>query len=398
MPVIIIPAFSRPLALLRLLNAINNASFPEKRPHIIVSIDGGGPESVKKIAKEFSFDQSSYDVICQSDNLGLRKHIIWCGDQTEIYESVILIEDDIHVDKYFYHYAVSCMEFYESDEDVAGIALYSPRYNQYAGLPFEPMYNGTSTYFMQVPCSWGQIWTKNQWKKFKDWYGDGEVKKVNNCPNIPEQVKSWPDQSWKKYFGAYLVDSQRYFVYPYISYSTNFCDGGGAHVKKQTNLYQTPLSFPLRECENFSFKSLKDLGMSYDAFFEPSPGYLEKLFGLNENSLVVDIYALKNRETLISRTFCLTSRKVRSEIMSFPLNLRPIELSFLTETVNDNTSFLKVYLAKNSCVFINKKMSMFEFNEFLSYSNYRSPQFSISFLYFTLLRISNKFKNMSLFR
>ena len=59
MPAIIIPAFSRPLALSRLLNAINNANFPEP-PHIIVSIDAGGPESVKKIAKEFSFDQGNY--------------------------------------------------------------------------------------------------------------------------------------------------------------------------------------------------------------------------------------------------------------------------------------------------------------------------------------------------
>jgi hypothetical protein len=76
---------------------------------------------------------------------------------------VVVLEDDLVVDRYYYLYASCALQHYRCDDRVAGIALYAPEYNEYASLPFAPMANGYSTYPMQMPCSWGQCWTREQW-------------------------------------------------------------------------------------------------------------------------------------------------------------------------------------------------------------------------------------------
>ena len=106
----------------------------------------------------FRFKFGTCEVITREKNLGIREHLLWCGDQTEKYGSVILLEDDLIVDPQFYFYALAAMEMYGQSSKIAGIALYAPAFNEYARLPFMPMLSGYSCYFMKVVCSWGQLW------------------------------------------------------------------------------------------------------------------------------------------------------------------------------------------------------------------------------------------------
>lgn len=324
-PAIVVAAHSRPGALRRLLESINAAYYSVAGVHLIISIDGGGPTSVKDVARSFSFRHGQMEIVEWEKNLGLRQHILWCGDQAIDHGSAIVLEDDLIVDPYFYLFACGCLDAYSCEEEVAGIALYSPRYNEFADLPFEPLCNGTSNFFARVPCSWGQVWSASQWIAFRDWYGEGEQSLVHEVTNLPEVVRRWPESSWKKYFAAYLVASARYFVYPYQSYTTNCSDPGGIHVRSGTNRFQVPLGYPERVQEAFTFHPIKEHRFKYDAHMEPEPEIFERWLDLKSGSLGVDLYGIKSATLMSGRPLVLTSRPVRVAHATFPLVYRPIE-------------------------------------------------------------------------
>jgi hypothetical protein len=327
-PLIVVPAFSRPRALARLLASLNAAHFPSAGAEVVISLDGGAASEVRAVANGFEFRGGNVRVVEQPRNLGLREHILWCGDRVFEHEAVIVLEDDLVVDPHFYRYAVEAIQAYANEPEVVGIALYGPRYNEASRLPFEPLFNGGSTYFMQVPCSWGQAWTRRQWADFREWYGSGECALVSGAAGLPSIVRAWPESSWKKYFSAYLIATSRYFVYPYHSYATNCSDAGGVHLPMGTSLYQVPIGVTGRLPEPFRFPVCGPGACRYDAFYEPEAQALASQLGLEAGSLSVDIYGIKTPDIVRERPLCLTSRRCSSAISTFPLAFKPIEVNF----------------------------------------------------------------------
>jgi hypothetical protein len=324
-PAIIVPAYRRPEALSRLLVSLNQAEYTVADVQLLISLDGGASADVQDVADSFGFNGGACQVIRQSHNFGLRNHILWCGDQSEKYGVVIVLEDDLVVDPHFYSYAMAAAGKYADEEMIAGVSLYAQRYNEYVGLPFEPTYNGTSAYFMQVPCSWGQAWTARQWRHFRNWYGVGDRQKVDARTALPDVVKSWPESSWKKYFAAYLAETGKYVVYPYNSYATNCADPGGSHMQPRTTLYQVPLGQAKRQCEAFGFQGLRHDSVTYDSFMEPGSGYMAGLLGMDSYSLEIDMYGSKPSELIRSKEYVLTSRPVAGAVSFFPLMYKPLE-------------------------------------------------------------------------
>lgn len=49
-------------------------------------------------------------LLLKNQNLGLKKHIISCGDLTNIYDNVICIEDDLVLSPYFMNYVIKWLE------------------------------------------------------------------------------------------------------------------------------------------------------------------------------------------------------------------------------------------------------------------------------------------------
>ena len=332
-PAVIIPAFNRSGALKRLLGAIDRSFFFSKEVKIIISLDGGFSKDVLNIAEHFSnrFHKGKVDIIKRQKNLGVRDHILWCGNQTEKYGSVIVLEDDLYVNPNFYDFSINAANFFKDEEYVAGISLYSYRYNEFAKLPFEPLNNGFDNYFMQTTSSWGQIWTKKQWQKFKQWYNHPDNLNIREYIDLPEAVLNWKESSWKKYFNKYLVDNDLYFVYPYTSYTTNFSDKGGVHNFKGTNILQVPLNASIKRSNEYRFNTLNNSISVYDAFMEPTsdPFYCSLLEIGDE--IEFDFYGIKPMELLKKKKYVITTKRVNKCLRSFDLSLKPFENVLLDE-------------------------------------------------------------------
>jgi glycosyltransferase involved in cell wall biosynthesis len=298
-PAVVIPAFDRPNSLRRLLSSVEVSLYP-KKPRLIISVDRGGSLDVLDVARSFKSKRLDVEVRVQSEHLGLREHILRCADLSLEFGSVILLEDDLVVDPHFYRYSQKVILQYEHDPNVAQFALYSPVYNEYARLPFLPLRNGYSVYPMQVPCSRGQCWTSDQWKAFRAWYKARSSVDEALLARLPAPISRWPESSWKKYFAAYLVETNRTVIYPFDAVTTNCSDTPGTHVP-MTSLYQTPMQLPWRPENNYRFPDTPMAELRYDAFLEPDSDYIYRSLGLERHEVEIDLYTMKLRGGIPSR-------------------------------------------------------------------------------------------------
>ncbi|MEM9832818.1 MAG: glycosyltransferase [Bacteroidota bacterium] len=325
-PAIVIVTHNRADSLKRILSSLLRAKY-SKGTHIplIISIDGGSENNseILNIATKYTWKYGEKKVINHRENLGLKSHIISCGDLSKAYDSVIVLEDDCYVSRNFYNYAVQSIAFFNEDKNIASIALYSNRINENVLLPFEPLYDGYDNYFMQVPCSWGQIWTKHQWFLFKSYYEKKPI--IDSDDNIPERIKRWSEKSWKKYFYKYLVDEKKFVAYPVVSHSTNFADAG-EHLQQASSYFQVGLeSLP----ENYAYKfiALNNSNNKFDAFFEYHHTGLTKL-GLLDN-VEFDLYGSK-RLDLVDKTYLVSSKACKKPVHTYGL-----ELTCLLQNIRD---------------------------------------------------------------
>ena len=72
------------------------------------------------------------------ERLGLRKHILKCGDFLDFYDALVVLEDDLVVAPSFYMYVLMTVNKYIENNNIAGISLYTHLWNHNAGLPFTP--------------------------------------------------------------------------------------------------------------------------------------------------------------------------------------------------------------------------------------------------------------------
>jgi len=346
-PAIVIPAYRRPKALHRLLQSVASSHYPNSTVQLIISLDNGAAMDVINIAESFQFSSGDVTVIKQEQPLGLRNHILWCGDLTAEYGSVIVLEEDLMVDPWFYHYATQALNFYSDEERVGGIALYSPEFNEFADLPFEPLQSDKDTFFMQAGCSSGQAWTGKQWKTFKKWYHQADSGRIRDDIRLPDWVRFlWKESSWKKYYSGWLADSGLYMVYPYDSYTTNCSDQGGAHLSRATALHQVKFRHPGRKRLNFQFSRLDEHAVQYDSFMEMSGEMANSIMNSDHTDLEIDLYGTKSMELLQQKEWVVTSRTVVKAETTFPLAFRPLELNL--GKPGDPASALFFSLAKSS--------------------------------------------------
>jgi hypothetical protein len=342
-PTIVVAAYNRPLSLKRLLDSLSKASFKVySNIKLIISIDYGGSSHVAKIAQEFIWEYGEKEVVLHSRNLGLKKHIIYCGSISQQCEAVIVIEDDLFVSPEFYNYSCQALSFYKDDNRIAGISLYSYLYNEYAEQRFIPINDEFDNYFIQSATSWGQMWTKRQWKDFLEWFANEEVESkqsmsANNLL-IPDQVLSWPEKSWKKYFIKYIVDKDKFFVVPRKSLTTNFSDAGENYAYSTFRL-QVPLQVLPQQ---YKFSLLSESKVIYDSHFELTSDCIK---GLNSNlagiNFTTDLYGTKNLDK-ISTKYLLTIRDTRKASLSYGFSLVPPELNIIFEQPGSFYTLCKV--------------------------------------------------------
>ncbi|MDA8083439.1 MAG: hypothetical protein M0024_07260 [Nitrospiraceae bacterium] len=342
-PAIVVVGYNRPEALSRLLMSLSEANFDGASVPLIISIDQNDNAGVAKIADDFRWNYGEKIVNVHPKRLGLRKHIISCGNLALQYGSAIVLEDDLFVSPNFYMFAKAAIAFYEKEDKIAGISLYSHLWNVNCSRPFVPADDGMDAYFLQFAQSWGQVWTASMWRSFIDWYNDNAAD-IQDEPDLPQTVVHWPDTSWLKYFIKYLVRTNRYFVYPRISLTTNFGDRG-QHSKVVSSSYQVPLL--LGDKKDYKFPKYDINAVIYDVFFERAE--LGAALGVLEEELCVDLYSSKGNN--LGRRYWLTMTTANYRVhSSYGLRMRPHEVNIIYGIKGDD-----IYCYDTTCIYDESK-------------------------------------------
>ena len=321
---IIAIGYNNPRALVRLLDSLNRADYGTDAVPLIISLDHSGNDEVEKAAKEFQWQHGEKKIRTFAERQGLRKHVMSCGEYLHEYDALYVFEDDTLAAESFYQFGEACIEFYAHNERIAGISLYSHAWNQNANFPFEPIKNQYDTYFMQYAPSWGQIWMKESWFDFIEWYHDNrQLFDTGKNSQIPEVLYSWGDNSWLKYHIAYCAIKKKYFVYPYSSYSTDFVEKGTHFV---SNIARFQVNLIQGKKDSFFLAPFSEEAVCYNAFFENEQ--IAQLYQKKHMDVTVDLYGC---QTIVPNSgFVFTTRNLPYEIIDeFALQLRPLDLNVL---------------------------------------------------------------------
>ena len=288
---IVVVAYNRLDSMIRLLESLNVANYNDNTVDLIISLDKAkNHEEMEQSANDFFWSHGNKRIRTFSERQGLKRHIIQCGDLVESYDAIVVLEDDLTVSPYFYEYLTQTLQYYKDDERIAGISLYRHYINVNVSRFFEPEFAGSDVFAMQFAQSWGQCWTKTMWNRFREWFTDNDNVFFDDPENpylneIPDNIIKWGKQSWLKYYMAYMVVNNLFFIYPYHSLSTDHSEVG-QHCKEDTEDYQVSM---VAGSFNYRLKQLDDL-VKYDIFFERIDLCIPDYDGRN---VILDLYGSK---------------------------------------------------------------------------------------------------------
>ena len=92
---IVLIGYNRALAMQGVLESLKKLDTIRKDITLVLSIEGEATQDVVSVAESFEWLFGEKVIVRHKERLGLRNHFIWVGDQTEKYENVIFLEDDL---------------------------------------------------------------------------------------------------------------------------------------------------------------------------------------------------------------------------------------------------------------------------------------------------------------
>lgn len=284
---LVVVGYNRPLALTNLLANVNALLVGDATVDLVISLDGGASESVQKVASKFHHKNGTKKIVQHAENLGLRQHILACGDLTKTLGNVIILEDDLELSPYLFQYAKWVLGEYKNEDRLAGFSMYAYQLAETSLKPFYRLKNDQHpVHLMSFPSSWGQLFTPAQWSGFRNWLS---ANKNTEVP-LPPFVKKWSPGSWKRDMLRYLIDTQKHFLYPYQSYTTNK-GYKGVNFPISIPMYNVPLADHFAKMDLPALKYLTE----YDEYFELAPVHMAKLIpNADPKSLTVDLLGSKH--------------------------------------------------------------------------------------------------------
>jgi len=327
----------RPLA--NLLEALKQLHCNEETP-LIISIDGGGTKEINDMVNQYVWPYGEKEVVIHPSRLGLRNHFLWAGDQTQKYENILFLEDDLLPSPYALEAAKQLVSKYKDTPKVVAGALYSPLLCEFNGSKFYKVQDGNDVFFFAHPY-WGTIWMKKAWSEFRTWFETYEYK----AEYLPRAVQEWKNQSsFKKVFIQYLSETGKTCVYPRQSFVTNM-GFAGENAPLSTDSYQSQLQI----CPpNFRMPEYEQSKSRYDVFFEIDSEIIKEAYPALQNyDFEVD---LKQTRTVFTKPYVLTTRAVRNPIMTFSSRMKPLENVFFFDIKGTGIS-----LAKKEDVIMSKR-------------------------------------------
>lgn len=318
---IVAVTYNRTDSLKRLLSSLEKAYYADERPTLIISIDKSKTDVVEQFADDYFWPHGEKIVRKHEQNLGLRNHMMSLGEWFERYGTLVILEDDIVVSPCFYTYVRQASDKYMGNEEVCGISLYSFSRNYQTRLPFTPLSSEYDGFFMNCAMSWGEVWMKPQWQEFYKWYLEHQEFLVE--PHLPELICRW-EKSWLKYHTKYCIETNKYFLFPYVSLSSNNGDVGVHMGTGNSWGFQVPMQYG--EKNFFHLPDTASDAVCYDGFFENKALYHS--LGLNEEDCCIDLCGTQcNR---LKKRYWLTLVKADFPLVkSFALASRPIESSVI---------------------------------------------------------------------
>lgn len=312
---IVVITYNRLDSLKRLIYSLTQANYDDQ-VDLIVSIDRSDIfEQMYDYASKIIWMHGKIEIKIAEKRLGLKKHVMQCGELLNQYEHIVVLEDDLYVSPGFYQYTKEMISKYANNENIAGISLYNYPRNQYANLPFTPQLDQYDVYFMKIASSWGQVWSRQKWAKFLEWY---HVNPSIDELHIPKHIKLWGDKSWLKYHHAYCAAENKYFVYPRMALSTNFSEPG-EHASLDST-YQVELLSDVKS--NYKTPNSIDDAIRYDEFFENENIKTYIPF----NNLTIDLYGKKYQH---ERYVLATKHLNKKIIKSYALRMKPWEVNVI---------------------------------------------------------------------
>ena len=328
LPAIVVVGYNRKESIIRSMEKIKKARYPEGQINLIVSLDySERTDDILTTLKDYVWEYGTFQINVNNPKLGLKEHILKCGDLSNQYGAVIILEDDIVVSKNFYIYTCEAIKKYDNSDFVAGIALYSHKWNGYSSTEFMPQNNGYDAFLGQFSITWGQCWTKRQWSCFREWYKNNSIFPTENI-ELPKLIDTWGEKSWGKYFVKYIVQMQKYYVIPYVAHSTNFSELG-EHSQSISTSHQVMLE-AFESTKKYVFPEF-DSAVKYDVFFERVLDKKREIHGINIADICIDLNVLK-RTANGCRYWLTTAIAPAIELVaSFGLYTRPIEDNVINE-------------------------------------------------------------------
>ena len=154
-PAIVVVAYNRAKSMQRLLDSIACAEYPYKGITLIISIDYHPQNGdVLKAANDYVWPYGEKIVRTHEKRMGLKAHVLECGNYSDEYGCIIMLEDDLVAAPDFYHYTIATQEYYKNDSRVAGVALYCNEWNNFSFMAFRPLRTPFDAYFRQTCESW----------------------------------------------------------------------------------------------------------------------------------------------------------------------------------------------------------------------------------------------------
>lgn len=341
LPALVAVGYNRPDCMERLMKSLLQAEYPEGNINLVVSIDESNKSNeIENVVNSIGWPYGDLIIRRFDKRQGLKNHVLQCGDLSEKYGAVIILEDDLIVSKSFYYYVIESLSFYKNDKNIAGISLYSHAWNGYTNTFFTPQRNEYDTFFGQFSITWGECWTKSQWTDFRIWYKENS--NYVDSQQIPDSINRWGEQSWGKFFAKYIAEKNKYYVIPYTSLSTNYSEAGSHNICRSSS-HQVMLFDGV--CRNFKFPTY-ELGIKYDMFFERVFNEKTCIGGIPIADLCMNLNGGKSN--FENKKFVATTKKYPvHETASFDLALRPIEQNLIYEVPGEGIYIYKAEEIKN---------------------------------------------------
>ncbi len=324
---IIVAAYNRPKALHNMLKSLCKAT-KQASIALTISIDFSDRQAeVYAIANGFEWEFGAKNIIQHDIHWGLKKHILNLISKIEKQDTpTLILEDDLYITDNYHQYIQEATNYYHTYKNICGISLYHHPYHYLTELPFWPVFDGSDVYFMQYPSSSGFVLFPWAAKEFLNWVENKNEEYLYTLP-MPEKIAAWPSNSWKKWLCGWMVEHDKYMVYPRASFTTN-TGAAGEHHRKRSNQFQSNLWVGFNS--NARFKTLAESMAVYDSYMEHIP---------IENTSF-DIYGQKKPIHIFTEKV-LTSQNIPNPEKTFALDFKPPELNYINTLEGTGLNLVK---------------------------------------------------------